>query len=187
MTDRPWSSELLAPDGTSIRENFARWFGDSKVVDHRGEPLVVHHGSKRSFDAFDPRHFGRTDEGLFGHGFYFSDCQAYAGGYGPTRPFFLALERPVLVGAEDNDPMYRLLRDIAEEDGPDAVREWMECEGHDGIIARSQGRTVEFVVYDPGRIKSAHANSGLYRRDSASLSDGAAAPSAVTAPRRPAR
>mgnify|MGYP000644447183 FL=1 len=32
--------------------NFVRWFGDSKVVDSEGNPLVVYHGTNRSFDEF---------------------------------------------------------------------------------------------------------------------------------------
>ena len=33
-------------------ENFYRWFGDSKVVDEQGRPLVVYHGSLWNFDTF---------------------------------------------------------------------------------------------------------------------------------------
>jgi hypothetical protein len=36
-------------------EAFRRWFGDSKVVDERGEPLVVWHGTNKSFDVFKTR------------------------------------------------------------------------------------------------------------------------------------
>ena len=32
--------------------NFWRWFGDSKVVDAEGRPLVVYHGTKEDFDVF---------------------------------------------------------------------------------------------------------------------------------------
>lgn len=35
-------------------QNFWRWFGDSKVVDEHGRPLVVFHGTKRDFDTFNP-------------------------------------------------------------------------------------------------------------------------------------
>lgn len=34
--------------------NFWRWFGDSKVVDDKGRPLVMYHGTRKSFDKFDP-------------------------------------------------------------------------------------------------------------------------------------
>jgi len=44
---------------------FKRWFGDSKVVDKNGEPLVVYHGTKGDFNTFegsqeDGYHFGTS-------------------------------------------------------------------------------------------------------------------------------
>lgn len=49
----------VAPEGEQVlgqvdtrSENFQRWFGDSKVVDENGEPLVVYHGTKRNFSQF---------------------------------------------------------------------------------------------------------------------------------------
>jgi hypothetical protein len=40
---------------------FRRWFGASKVVDERGQPLVVYHGTRRTgFDTFRPRGGGRA-------------------------------------------------------------------------------------------------------------------------------
>lgn len=38
-----------------VRErNFRNWFGDSKMVDEEGKPLVVYHGTGRNFESFDP-------------------------------------------------------------------------------------------------------------------------------------
>ena len=34
--------------------NFKRWFGDSKVVDEQGEPLVVYHGTNKDIATFKP-------------------------------------------------------------------------------------------------------------------------------------
>lgn len=51
---------------------FRRWFGDSKVVDASGEPLVVYHGTGvRPFDVFaapvhDPVHFSEWRQVPFG-------------------------------------------------------------------------------------------------------------------------
>ena len=67
---------------------FKSWFGDSKVVDDAGDPLVVYHGSRRSrgFEAFDPTKRGSAiDAGFLGEGFYFStkpDTAAYYAGVG---------------------------------------------------------------------------------------------------------
>jgi hypothetical protein len=43
-------------------ENFWRWFGDSKVVDDQGRPLVVYHGTKGDLEggSFSNEYLGRT-------------------------------------------------------------------------------------------------------------------------------
>lgn len=53
VTWRSWESEAIAPNGRAVRDNFAAWFGDSKVVGASGAPLVLHHGINSHFDAFD--------------------------------------------------------------------------------------------------------------------------------------
>lgn len=35
--------------------NFWKWFGNSKVIDNTGRPLVVHHGTSKKFKAFNPK------------------------------------------------------------------------------------------------------------------------------------
>ena len=47
----------IHPTEEGVR-NFWRWFGDSKVVDDQGRPLVVYHGTDaKSFDEFKPNSF----------------------------------------------------------------------------------------------------------------------------------
>ncbi len=48
--------DATAPDGSSVAENFAKWFGWSKVVDKEGNPMVVYHGTNTSvkFNEFEP-------------------------------------------------------------------------------------------------------------------------------------
>lgn len=50
---------------------FKNWFGDSKVVDEDGNPLVVYHGSVQTFEVFDKDK--ASAEGNVGAGFYFTD------------------------------------------------------------------------------------------------------------------
>lgn len=52
---RPEALRSSAPPATTA---FRRWFGDSKVVDKAGNPLVVYHGTKKSFDAFSEEKLG---------------------------------------------------------------------------------------------------------------------------------
>lgn len=56
---------------------FKRWFGDSKVVDADGKPMVVYHGTAADFDAF------RADQPNF-----FSPSKVYAERY--TNPSYSA-------------------------------------------------------------------------------------------------
>lgn len=49
---------------------FNRWFGNSKVVNIDGTPMVVYHGTVNDYDAFD---MGRRTSGNLGRGFYFTD------------------------------------------------------------------------------------------------------------------
>ena len=53
---------------------FKDWFGESKIVDENGDPLVVYHGTTADFDAFDPNR--AQTESDWGAGFYFSNNTA---------------------------------------------------------------------------------------------------------------
>lgn len=48
----------IHPTEEGVR-NFWKWFGDSKVVDGQGRPLVVYHGTFGDFSIFDPT--GKSD------------------------------------------------------------------------------------------------------------------------------
>lgn len=100
---------------------FRRWFGESKIVDDAGEPLLVYHGSKASrevmhkgklhpvaslHDTFDPAKVGSaTDAGWFGSGTYFTPSYAVARHYSgsPVRGIGEITERPLVYpGAPDS-------------------------------------------------------------------------------------
>jgi hypothetical protein len=51
---------------------FKKWFGDSKVVDKEGNPLVVYHGTNKWTDATN-NVFKPSFSGTLGEGFYFTD------------------------------------------------------------------------------------------------------------------
>ena len=104
----------LNPDGTAPSEAtptdvthtkaFRRWFGDSKVVDAAGKPLVVFHGHPRNVDAFFVFDFDRAiDLGMHfgtqaaafdiigvGHAV---DADSPLHAY--VRPFYLSLQNPL--------------------------------------------------------------------------------------------
>lgn len=102
--------------------NFWRWFGDSKVVDEQGRPLVVYHGTNAEFDTFDISHFGETDSGDFGRGFYFTADKRYAEYYGEQIiPLYLKIEKPYKTstwGYVDTD--------LKQKQGYDGVLVWTQ-------------------------------------------------------------
>ena len=75
---------------------FKRWFGNSQVVDAQGEPLVVHHGTRASFEAFDRKFI--SPGARLGPGFYFTTdprtVDVYKDGTGSVISVFLRMENP---------------------------------------------------------------------------------------------
>lgn len=68
-------------DETIRDENFKSWFGDSKVVDEDGEPLVVYHGTANEITEFDTSFGGDTTANNDYGAFYFSNESQVAEDY----------------------------------------------------------------------------------------------------------
>lgn len=52
---------------------FKNWFGDSKVIDENGQPLVVYHGTEENFDTFDRDKLGSKSMDIMSYlGFHFT-------------------------------------------------------------------------------------------------------------------
>lgn len=92
----------IYPTEEGVR-SFWKWFGDSKVVDDQGRPLVVYHGTSKDITVFNP------DEGkgkTYGTGSFFSsnpDTSAtYTGGVngGNIMPVYLRMEKPAVLDAQ---------------------------------------------------------------------------------------
>lgn len=82
-------------------EAFQNWFGDSKVVDENGDPLVVYHGTSENIESFNTEGRGKT----FDTGAFFSDnpnvAATYATGQSPNvNPVYLSLQNPVVIDFE---------------------------------------------------------------------------------------
>jgi hypothetical protein len=140
---------------------FSRWFGKSKVVDDKGHPLVVYHGTPTpGFNQFDARHAGRNTRNEakdVGHHFtdsvktaeYYSEASGVAP-QSAIMPVYLRMKNPYMLA----DPVINA-DDIAFAKG-------ME---HDGIITKMHGgKSREFVVFDSTQIKSATGNRGTFSK-----------------------
>jgi hypothetical protein len=62
-------------------EAFKKWFGDSKVVDANGKPLVVYHGTVGDVTSFDPDRAGQEKYSDWGKGIYFTPSASTADYY----------------------------------------------------------------------------------------------------------
>jgi hypothetical protein len=136
---------------------FQRWFGNSKVVDAEGRPLVVYHGTGESFDVFDLDAARRTRaaEVTGVPGFYFSPSTDVASDYAfgkdgaNVMPSYLSLQNPKSVK-------------YSELIGGTFDRASLEADGHDGLAVERGGETWAFVAFNPTQIKSAISNNGEF-------------------------
>ena len=76
---------------------FKKWFGDSKIVDADGNPLVVYHGTQSDFSEFDIEKSGASNR--FGPGLYFTSDKRTFDTYGGREggnvmPVFLSMKNP---------------------------------------------------------------------------------------------
>lgn len=132
---------------------FKKWFGDSKVVDADGKPLVVLHGTRENFTEFDRK---KSTSGLFGTGFYFTDNRGMAEDYadgGNVMEVYLSIQNPA-----PRDVANRVVDQIGEDDA-DGIRAELERLGYDGVMMSDAGELL-VVAFNPEQIKSAIGNNG---------------------------
>jgi phage portal protein BeeE len=110
---RQWAEKKFKDKQTA--ENFVKWFGDSKVVDENGEPLVMYHGAE------DYR--GEVD------GIFVTDDPAMATRYAELK----AVERAVSENSELEEIVYEVMgeegADTLTDLGPERVKEIAEANG----------------------------------------------------------
>lgn len=78
--------------------NFAQWFGASRAIDDAGRPLVLYHGTNRSFDAFNTRVIWSSREPRLASDY--AEYKAMEPGWGPKRDVGHASVMPLYVRAE---------------------------------------------------------------------------------------
>jgi hypothetical protein len=140
------------------QQNFWRWFGDSKVVDAKGRPLVVYHGTNQSFDTFDPERAPLTWESDRGLQFFTSspaEASSYAKGAGEGAnvvPAYLVIQNPRIETTDlPTDEFWDSQGASIQSFYPDA----------DGYVVHGEGGTL-YVTKAPEQIKSAIGNNGKF-------------------------
>jgi len=144
--------------------DFDRWFGDSKVVDENGDPLVVYHGTRQDFDTFDMDRTGEntpyTEEGLRGAHFHSDreDAEFYtepedndgnqrAGDSPRVIEAYLSMQNPLVISVDSNETNYF-------DQNTDKIIDRMEDGDHDGVIVSGKDGSLYFVP-EAEQIKSA--------------------------------
>lgn len=155
---------------------FKTWFGDSKVVDENGAPLVVYHGTNADFSAFDPSAQGSSGQGSGEPGFFFEASPDNAGRYtrqgggGNVMPVYLSLKNPLIV--ERTNAKYDYDGSYNRVAFANFIDDALEA-GHDGVIFRDvldRGkRSTQYVAFYPEQIKSAIGNRGTFDPTVASI------------------
>ncbi len=111
---------------------FKKWFGDSKVVDENGDPLVVYHGTRKGgFDRFDTSGKGKTD----GTGAFFTASVSGAMTYSNTKRIIDAAPDAMEIAADPEKFGWK----AEEEDGGWAVTD------PSGYVHWSEDREQAFV------------------------------------------
>ncbi|MCL2017991.1 MAG: hypothetical protein FWG80_04455 [Alphaproteobacteria bacterium] len=149
------NGELVAADGKVLFQRapatdtaeFKNWFGDSKVVDETGKPMIVYHGTDATFDTFDDKFF---KVGVTGKGFYFTDSNESGGGFGQNvMPVYLSLQNPLDFSKVDYETVLGMVRAEMMDMNPQEFQDLVKSKGFDGIINYGH-----YVAFEPNQIKS---------------------------------
>lgn len=159
------SIQAVVKEDQTFTPEFKAWFGDSKVVDENGQPLVVYHGTKASdLSSFDIEKAGtNNDPGMWGTGFYFSPNRSMSAVYGDNiLPVYLSLQNPFIVEQASRLPVE--FKPVRTKEGAEALRQTFIEKGYDGVIHWETGETPhigQIVAFYPEQIKSVE-NKGTF-------------------------
>jgi hypothetical protein len=133
----------VASSGQVDTPEFKSWFGDSKVVDADGNPLVVYHSTENDFTVFDT-----TRRAIGGEGSYFSSYKPSAAEGERVVEVYLSLKNPKVITHRQSD---------------DVLKQQFIAQGHDGVIVLdSYSKIKTAVAFYPEQIKSATGNNGNF-------------------------
>lgn len=147
---------------------FSKWFGDSKVVDENGEPLVVYHGTFSDFSKFSDRRLGEnTDDNASSQayaqtsrvGFWFNTkpMGSSSAGYTVDMPAYLSIQNPKTEMSLD------WLAQGLESTKGRTYRRQLIADGYDGIVLQDEEFGGEsWIAFRPEQIKSATGNRGTF-------------------------
>jgi hypothetical protein len=159
-----YEPDITKEDSNDRENNFNKWFGNSKVVDAKGDPLVVYHGTLRNFAAFDksaPK--GSSVPNATDYlGIFFSTSASDAGGYAQKEganiiPVFLSIKNPMPISVDKWVSMSNSSKGYVQ------VRNLLKKateNGNDGFVVKGRTKTW-YIALRPEQIKSVY-NDGTF-------------------------
>ena len=170
-------------------DNFRAWFGNSKVVDENGKPMVVYHGTAEQFDTFKKQkandNLGRsmglglgknkfylTTERAAGEAFANSAVSMGRGKSPQVMELYLSMQKPMTQTEYESrlaEKYSQYEHSNPRQEGYDyrqrdkaiaALDKEIRAEGYDGIWDQESG---QIAVYEPTQIKSIY-NGGEWSR-----------------------
>lgn len=142
----------LAQTEEGVR-NFWAWFGDSKVVDEQGRPLVVYHGTAIPKEAF------RGQNGM-GEGAYFAVERSLAEEYAEMDVVEEGDTPEVVAAYISVSQPFRMNGTEGQSITPEKKAE-ITAQGGDGVFNYYDDSLEEVVAFDPTQIKSVN-NRGAF-------------------------
>lgn len=187
--------------GVTDTPEFKRWFGESKVVDADGKPMVVYHGTAAQFSAFDPAKIGSTFE-IDGDGFFFTNDRELADKYADaarviakrkgeqpserTIDAYVSLQNPWVIYV-DTDKKSAIAHfesgDGQFNRGQGYILQYARESGYDGVVIQDRRgldkHDALVIAFEPEQIKSATGNNGTFDPADADITRSVARPAGL--------
>ena len=193
MITKNSKNKLIHPTQDGI-ENFWKWFGDSKVVDEQGRPLVMYHGTRWEFNQFEKNKQGKSIDCPWSNfGFFFTEDYELASKFSKGKkwntnykylkgsnvlPVYLSMKNPYHLKA------HIAIRLSGSVSSVFNLKNDCISNGHDGIIIGTWKDSFDtpdmidgelnypqYIVFSPEQIKSAIGNTGTFDPKNSNLSE----------------
>lgn len=195
------ADDLTVDVAPAVRtKNFKNWFGDSKVVDDQGKPLVMYHGTPANFEEFGTGPRGAifvSSDPKFANDYAGGEYSFDIGGTPNIMPLYVKASNPF---DYSNPEHVKKIQDLIPKTGEEyfdapisdlssgdwaiielkVVQDAIKKAGFDAFYVKEEG-VRNLGVFDPTQIKSAIGNVGTFDPKNPSIIRGAAAAPAVPA------
>ena len=153
---------------------FKKWFAGSKIVDDKGQPLVLYHGSKTSFSTFKPSESGKYGPGIYmtynpkyTENFSIKGTSSATGDSPQTFALYAKIVNPLVITDEIDDKAYAEMEKkinmsrederFPHDDVGALIGAMAKKGGCDGLIF-NHPRMSEIIAFNANQVKSAFAS-----------------------------